>query len=202
MALTTPQFVELLNGGIETRSVEFKAGGSRSDPLLFAFVARAVLAMSNLALGGWVILGVKDDGMMVGLSSSDAQTWLENDELNAGLNAYADPFVQVEAQQIDHDSKTFVVLRVREFEDVPVLAMKDSPGKHNGKLVVRQGGCYVRPRHQPASVEAPTQTEMRELIDLAVDKALKRFLRRADTGGLLTTESDVDKFANEIRGFR
>jgi len=76
MALSTDQFIELLNGGRETRAVEFKAAGARGDPLVFAFVARAVLAMSNLQLGRWVLLGVQDDGQMTGLSSSDLATWL------------------------------------------------------------------------------------------------------------------------------
>jgi hypothetical protein len=54
MALSTDQFIELLSGGRETRGIEFKAAGPRGDPMVFAFVARAVLAMSNLQLGGWV----------------------------------------------------------------------------------------------------------------------------------------------------
>jgi len=101
MALSTDQFIELLNGGRETRAVEFKLAGPRGDPLIFAFVVRAVLAMSNLQLGGWVLLGVQDDGQMTGLSPNDLATWLEHDEVTAGLNAYADPFVQVDVEQID-----------------------------------------------------------------------------------------------------
>ena len=57
MSLSTDQFIELLSGGRETRGVEFKAAGPRGDPLVFAFEARAILAMSNLQLGGWVLLG-------------------------------------------------------------------------------------------------------------------------------------------------
>jgi hypothetical protein len=71
LAVTPDQFVELLNGGRETRAVEFTAAGPRGDPLVFAFVARAVLAMSNLPLGGWILLGVQDDGQMSGLSESE-----------------------------------------------------------------------------------------------------------------------------------
>ena len=47
MSLTADQFVELLNGGRESRAVEFKAAGPRGDLLVFAFVAPAVLAMST-----------------------------------------------------------------------------------------------------------------------------------------------------------
>lgn len=95
MSLNTDQFIELLSGGREMRGVEFKAAGPREDPLVFAFVARAVLAMSNLQLGGWVLLGIQDDGQMSGLVQDDLASWLEHDELTASLNAYADPFVLV-----------------------------------------------------------------------------------------------------------
>ena len=120
--------------------------------------------MSNLPLGGWVIVGVQDDGTPDGLSAPDFATWFETDELSAGLNAYADPFVQVEINEASYQGMKFVVLRVKEFEEIPVLARKDSPPKPDGKLVIRRGGCYVRPVLQPASVEVPTQTEMREIL--------------------------------------
>lgn len=204
MPLSTDQFVELLNGGRETRAVEFKAAGHRGDALVFAFVARAVLAMSNLQLGGWVLLGVQDDGQLTGLLPDDLASWLEHDEVTAGLNAYADPFVQVDVERIEHDNKSFIAIRVREFAEVPVLARKDSPAKNGGKLVIRQGGCYVRPRLKPASVEVPTQTEMRELLDGAADKMLKRFLARATTAGVVlgSSETDAEKYDKQLVGFR
>lgn len=202
MSLSTDQFVELLNGGRETRAVEFKAAGSRGDPLVFAFVARAVLAMSNLQLGGWVLLGVQDDGQMTGLLQDDLASWLQHDEVTAGLNAYADPFVQVDVERVDYQDRQFVAIRVHEFAEVPVLAR--SPTKSGGKLVIRQGACYVRPRLKPASVEVPTQTEMRELLDAAADKMLRRFLARASAAGVAlgSSESDVEKYEKQLGGFR
>lgn len=204
MALSTDEFIGLLNGGRESRAVEFKAAGPRPDPIVFAFVARAVLAMSNLHLGGWVLLGVQDDGQATGLSEAELATWLEHDEVAAGLNAYADPFVQIDVERMEYDGRSFVVIRVHEFAEVPVLARKDSPAKAGGKLVIRQGACYVRPRLKPASVEVPTQTEMRELLDLAADKVLKRFLARANAAGIAvaTTETDTEKYERELGGFR
>jgi hypothetical protein len=42
--------------------------------------------MSDLPLGGWVLLGVQDDGQMTGLSKSDIATWLDH-AVTASLNA-------------------------------------------------------------------------------------------------------------------
>src|SRR3712207_8568503 len=53
-------------------------------------------------------------------------------------------------------------------------ARKDGPLKPDGRLSIRRGGCYVRPRLQASSVEIPTQTEMRELLDLATDRKSTR----------------------------
>ena len=145
MSLSTDQFIELLSGGRETRGVEFKAAGPRGDPLVFAFVARAVLAMSNLQLGGWVLLGIQDDGQMSGLAEDDLTSWLEHDEVTASLNAYADPFVLVDVERVDYEGKSFIAIRVHEFAEVPVLARKDSPAKSGGRLVIRQGGCMFGP---------------------------------------------------------
>ena len=100
--------------------------------MVFAFVARAVLAMSNLQLGGWILLGVQDDGQLTGLLPDDLGSWLEHDEVTAGLNAYADPFVRVDVDRVDHDNKSFIAIRVHEFAEVPVLARKDSPAKSGG----------------------------------------------------------------------
>jgi predicted HTH transcriptional regulator len=205
MAITVDQFLGLLNGGRETRAVEFKSGGPRiNNTVQFAFVARAALAMTNLPLGGWIVLGIQDDGSLNGVTDADLATWFEHDELTAGLNAYADPFVQVDVDDVAYDGKRFVVIRVHEFEEIPVLARKDSPPKTDGKLVIRRGGCYVRPRLQAASVEVPTQTEMRELLDAAADKMLKRFLARAGAAGvtLAPNESDDEKFETQLGWFR
>jgi predicted HTH transcriptional regulator len=206
MTITPDKFIELLNGGKETPSVEFKPSGPRTDALLFAFVARAVLAMTNRPLGGWIVLGVDSDANLIGLNDNDRDTWLQFDEVSDGLNAYADPFVQIAVEFVNYKNKQFVVIHVREFEEVPVLARKDSPSKHDGKLVIRRGGCYVRPRHKPASIEVPTQTEMRELIDAAVDKQLKRVHARAALFGLTQGGtpplSDEVEYDNELKGFR
>ena len=204
MSLSADQFRELLNGGRETRSVEFKRGRPRTDSIAFAFVARAVLAMSNLQFGGWVLLGVEDDGHITGLSPSDLATWTDHDDVSASLNAYADPFIHVDIEHVNHEGLDCVALRVHEFAEVPVLARKDSAAKSDGKIIIRQGACYVRARLKPASIEAPTQTEMRELLDIAADKMLKRFLTRAGAAGVLLTptETDMQKFEKELAGFR
>jgi len=150
------------------------------------------------------LLGIQDDGQMSGLVLDDLASWLEHDEVTASLNAYADPFVLVDVERVDYEGKSFIAIRVHEFAEVPVRARKDSPAKSGGRLVIRQGGCYVRPRLKPASVEVLTQTEMRELLDAAADKMLRRFLARASAAGVAfgSSESDAQKYEKQLGGFR
>src|SRR5688500_11792494 len=56
--MTDQEFAELLGLGYESRGVEFKPPGPRSDSYLLAAVARAALGMANLRDGGIIVIGV------------------------------------------------------------------------------------------------------------------------------------------------
>lgn len=172
------QFSELLTPGYEPYGVEFKGPGVRTDRRLLAQVARSALGMANRADGGLVIIGVDDDGSPVGLSDAELATW-GYDAVSASLAEYADPYVSFALQVLVYEGRSFVILHVAEFEEIPVLCKRDYPG------VLRKGACYVRTRRIPETSEIPSQTEMRELLDLATDKGVHRFLTRLEATGLL-----------------
>lgn len=185
--MTDQEFAEVLALGYERRGTEFKGPGPRSAPLFFAKVVRAVLGMANQQDGGWVVIGVEDmAGVLkpVGLTESDVATW-RYDDVAAGIAAYADPFVTIDLEIREHESKRFVLLKVREFEEIPVLCRKEYPD------VLRPGGCYVRTRRKPETSEIPSQTEMRELLDLAVRKGLRKFMGQALATGLIAGTAPV-----------
>lgn len=180
--MTDQEFAEILALGYERRGTEFKGPGPRSAQPLFAKVVRAVLGMANQQDGGLVVIGVEDLGGVlrpIGLTGSDLATW-RYDDVAAGIAAYADPFVSFELEVREHEDKQFAMLQVREFEEVPVLCRKEYPD------VLRPGACYVRTRRKPETSEIPSQTEMRELLDLAVRKGLRKFMGQALAAGLIT----------------
>ena len=176
--LTAQQFRELLSPGYEPYGVEFKGPGYRSDRQFLVQVARAVLGMANRRDGGLVIIGVDDGGSAVGLAADQRATW-DYDDVAASLAEYADPYVSFALQLLTYDDRSFVILRVAEFEEIPALCKRDYPG------VLRKGACYVRTRRIPETSEIPSQTEMRELLDLATDKGVHKFLTRLEATGLL-----------------
>jgi len=196
------EFIEILALGHELNGIEFKGPGSASDKQPFAQVAKAVLGMANRRNGGRIVIGVEDNaGVLnpVGLNDSELSTW-RYDDVAGKLAEYADPSVNFEMDVKRHEGKNYVVLHVREFEEVPVLCKKDYQG------VLRKGACYVRPRRKPETTEIPSQEDMRELIDLATEKKLRRFFTQAHRSGVgLTSRSvptDQDLFERQLGGLR
>jgi hypothetical protein len=183
--MTDEQFAVYLALVHERSGVECKGPGLRSDTQLFAKVTRAVLSMANRRDGGLVILGVDDsNGTLtpVGLSETELESWQQYDHVADALATYADPAISFDLEVHEHQGRKFVVLVVHEFEDVPVLCKK---GYGDGRaMVLRPGACYVRTRRKPETAEIPTQTEMRDLIDLATEKRLQRFIAQARAAGL------------------
>lgn len=198
--VTDQEFAELLALGYERRGIEFKGPGPRSNKQLFAKVVRATLGMTNRRDGGIVVLGVEDSaGVLspIGLNSADLESW-KYDEIADGLAEYADPSVSFDMEIRTDAGKNFAVLHVHEFEDIPVLCKKDYPD------VLRKGACYVRSWRKPETSEIPSQEDMRDLLDLATEKRLRKFLARAHAAGLQVpvapaAPSDRELFEEQLK---
>lgn len=156
------EFAELLGVGHETRGVEYKGPGLRTDRHFLALVARAALGMANRREGGKVILGVDDNrGVLnpVGLSDEQLATWRRYDTVAASLLEYADPSLGFDLETLTAEERRYVILSVHEFEEIPVLCARSYPS------VLRRGACYVRTRGKPETSEVPSQEDMRALIE-------------------------------------
>ena len=189
------EFDALLERGYETSGVEFKGPGKPSDSELFAKVVRALLGMANRREGGMIILGVTETGKggqssprfgPVGLSDEEFRLWMNYDDISQKINSYARPSVvfDLEPHEIP-DGKKFVIVRVREFDDIPILCTKDYASQ-SGDVVLRGGACYVRSRRKPETAEIPTEEDMRALLESATDKGVLKFLNRARRAGLFS----------------
>lgn len=197
--MTEEQFAQILALGHETTGVEFKGPGSRDLKSILAGVVRAVLGMANRRDGGLVIVGVEESGGTLtprGLTSDDLTTW-GHEAVTDALAAYAEPYVEVHTELLEYMGKTFAIIDVEEFREVPVLCKKDFPSK------LRAGACYVRRRGRIETSEIPTQAEMRELLELATEKRLRSFLWQSQGAGLAVKAepSSADLFDDELGDF-
>ena len=189
----------ILAAGYEIRSFEVKGPGSVGDKAFVARVARAGMAMGNHRDGGLVCLGVDDkqiEQMTPGLDPAQTAGWSDYDNVSAALARYSDPPLTFRLHPLTLSSGAqVVILEVLEFEHVPHVCKLDYPG------ALQAGTTYVRSLRQPESVTVPSSTEMRELLDLATNKALRDFVARARAAGLslsgapAATEQELDESA-------
>lgn len=194
---------ELLSAGHEVRAFETKSSGSIKDKAYVAKVARAVMAMGNLKDGGIVCLGIDDKhlvDMSPGLELQHLAEWSDFDNVSAQLAKYSDPPVTFSLSPLRLSNGVDVVaLRVDEFVHTPHICKKAYPGE------LQDGVIYVRPDRQPESVPVPSSVEMRDLLELAVDRGVQTFVRRGQASGLFNQPStdseqaqvDLERYAAE-----
>jgi hypothetical protein len=186
LVLTANDLEVLLSGGYERRHLEVKGPGERDDKHFFAKVTRAILSMANLRDGGHVVLGIVDTdlvAMLPGLAPPQVASWLDFDTVSARIATYTDPPLRFDLSQLHLSSgAAVVVIEVHEFDDVPILCAQGFQAQ-GSQEVLRKGACYVRSHRIPETAEIPTAVEMRELLDLAIEKRLRRFLATAQVAG-------------------
>lgn len=179
-----------LAGWSERRDLEFKSGLAW-DALKQGLV-KGALALSNIEGGGYIIVGIgKGEGDMVhrpdAMTEDVAKTY-DHDKVPDYINSFADPPIGIEVRHLEDGGRFFVAIKVHESATEPVICKK-------GDDKVRRGAFYYRSRRMPQSSPVASSDEMREIIDRAVDKALKKQRRRLRS----YPPQEVDMFADEQR---
>lgn len=201
--MTKAQFLEIIAELKERRNVEFKQSTPWGSPEWRAKIAKSVLALSNVRDGGWVIIGIrrKKDGshQLEGMEAAHLATYVE-DTLNSTVAEYADPYARLSLDKVNVDGKDYVVIRVEESDEIPVICKKAFPKE------LRKGAIYTRSYRIPETVEVPTQSEMREILERATDKAAGKFIQRMARAGIVkftvVAPRDEDQFERQLRDLR
>ena len=181
--LDAQEIEAVLDGDRELRGFEVKGPGLRTDDTLFARVTRAALGMGNLRDGGHILIGINDkqiQAMLPGLTDDELASWLAFDDVARKMAAYAEPALRFEIAEVALSNGVRVaVIQVFEFFDSPHLCSKAFD------RVLREGALYVRPRKMPETSEVASLVEMREVIQLATEKALRAFVETTERAGLV-----------------
>ncbi len=182
---------ELVHYSSERTDVEVKGPGKRDDKCFFARVSRAMMGMANRRDGGLVVIGIEDKNKKltpIGLNEKDIATW-NKDDVADRLNNYADPPVEFTVEVRIYGGKKYIVIDVKEFDDIPILCKKDyTSGK---ETILRNGACYVRSRHKAETAVIPSHAEMRDLLDLAAEKRLRKFVAQTRAAGINLVAPDA-----------
>lgn len=180
--LTDEDIAAYLQIGNELRAIEFKGNRDAQSSAYIAKVARACLAMSNQRDGGHIILGVIDSdplGGENGLTETDLARWSDQDWTADKINRFADPPLALRVEKRHHPSGgRLVVIEIAEFSHIPTLCKKD-----NGSIL-KMGQIYTRSIRKPESSSYHSQSEVRELLDLAVSKGLRRYIETGRGAGV------------------
>jgi predicted HTH transcriptional regulator len=199
--MTDADLFELIRSG-ERPGVEFKNARARQDKS-FVEVARAVLGMANRRNGGTVLIGVEDNGNATGLSTDQAASWATSDHVRQAMAGFADPYVYLDVSLVKVDAellkgRIFAAIAVHEFDEVPVLCARDGKDA-KGNVVLAKGALYIRTNHMPATTQVADHAQFREVLDIAIDKGVRNFLKRAAATGLGVTgqapPTDDDRYA-------
>ena len=193
--MTNQEFETVMALGHDLRGLEFKGPGPMTIRRLVAQVVKAALGMANRRDGGNIVIGVseeEDSLNPVGLEDVDLITW-GYDTFAEQIARYADPSVSFELEPKEYNGKQYILIKVTEFEDIPILC------KRAYDDVLRDGACYVRTHRKPETSELPTQTEMRDLLDLATEKGVRRYLEQAQRIGIISLPAITPKTADEER---
>lgn len=207
--LTTEEVEAALSSGYELQGFELKGPGSRTDAHLFAKVTRAALSMGNLRDGGHIVIGVQHGDpatMLPGLVDDDLNSWLAYDDVARKLAERADPPLRFDvARRVLSSGANVAVIQVFEFSDTPHLCAKDYQDVPHKRPLLRKGALYVRPRKVPETSEVASLVEMRDIIDLATEKALRAYVETAERAGIslstsaheAQTASDNERYERE-----
>ena len=194
------ELIEIILHGSEERNIEYKSSLSWKDANARAKLIKSILAMANIRDGGFIVVGVEEKGghfEPAGVSDKDFHSYSQ-DKVSSDVATYADPFVELTVNRIQHEQKRFVIMQVEEFTELPVICKKDGPGG------LRAGAIYTRTRRMFETAQVPSQTEMREIVENAVGKAVTRFRVLVSRAGVEAPMNEKERsrqqFDRELKG--
>ena len=195
--------IEALLGIGEFRNLDFKAS-HELDKNAKIEITKDLMAFANTPDGGRIIIGVKENKSdpngkrfeLTGMETVHLSTWT-HDKLADTAKNFADPYVEFEFETVPVNGSVCVVIRIQEFQDIPVIC------KRNFGATLRCGAIYTRTCGKRESAEVQSQTEVREILNMATEKNVRKFIGTAMKVGLplVIGPTDSDKFNKQLEGF-
>ncbi len=192
------ELIEIIKSGKETRNIEYKQSIPWSNHENREKLIRTIFAMSNIRDGGFIVIGMRKQSdnsyIPAGIAGTDKATYNE-DHMADVISEFADPYVNFALATAQIDDKEFLIIQINEFEEIPVICKKDGSTTN-----LKRGKIYIRSRRKPESIEIPSQSEMRELLEVATDKGIRKFFARVEKVGIeFKTIDEKQLFADQIK---
>ena len=180
---------QLISMGTERRDLEFKSAFSWTDTnsiWLKEKVICAILAMTNKQDGGVIVIGVNNNNQPVGMSDQQIESFSNYESIKGAVDGFSSTATDFRIQSVVVDGKQFIAMIVNEFEEYPILCTKngvihnlrDTESKTGPKYVLKENVLYVRSLKAYFSSQMASADELREIVDLTVDKQTRRLQAR------------------------
>lgn len=155
----------------ETNNLDFKG------PLAFvgadrAELAKDIIAMTNTADGGIIVIGVNDDRSTTGLTREQVKSW-DPTKIHDYLQKYCQPVPEVQVEIVKTGDGSLAVLRVSEFKTQPVITTKQLDRANGSQLF---GAGVVLVREGVASTAIRSAESMRSLLERAIQRRSDQLL--------------------------
>lgn len=152
-------------------------------------IIRTALGMGNLRDGGVIVIGVSERGNeweLTGISPEHRDTY-DADTISDQIAPYVSPGVEPVIVRVTYTDPRqqhkveVLTIEVKEFAEIPLVCKKTGPDR-TGLTV---GAVYVRPHQgRPRTTRVTDAAQMRELLDLAGEKAAWRIIESGRRAGL------------------
>ena len=203
--------LDLIERGRESRRVEMKRSIDFAENRIKAKIAKAAMGMANTRDGGLIILGMEEiddehfepEGVAPAHLASIGQ-----DRVSSVVAVYASPYVELTVTRLTSDrrpplrDKTYVVIDVAEFPEAPVICKRSYQPER-----LREGAIYIRSFERHETREVRSEAEMRELLDIATEKRLRKHLQMTERagGGIVPATAgpaDQERFRAQLKDLR
>jgi predicted HTH transcriptional regulator len=171
-------------------------------------IMRTILAFSNKSGGGKIVLGIPQDNTShefidTGMTDSDYSSFADSDRIYQDAGNYGEPTPVVETVRTEYKGKKYVVINVLEFYASPVICKQELINE--GKRIIERGLIYIR-TPKPECKKVEHENEMRQVIDMAVNKEIVRFNERISlikkVAYTENPDDDNTKFEKEKEDFK
>lgn len=171
--LDNEQIAQLLETGYELRNTEYKPpfgwNGDQTDWIKEKIV-RAILAMTNIRYGGRVVIGVevREDRSinLMGVTDNQLRSFEDFDDVKGVVDGFSFTNTDFDINWGENENKKYIIFTVQEFSEIPAICRKN--GGSRGILTAYD--IYSRSKKAPYGSIKATEAELREIINMAVDK--------------------------------